>query len=57
MQRPVSGYNQNELEKLAKEQEKAHKKLSESANPKSQEKPVKKKKQPEFDISKVKMSH
>lgn len=57
MQRPISGYNQNELEKLAKEQEKAHKKLSESANPKMQEKPTRKKKDQEIDISKIKMAH
>lgn len=41
MQRPISGFNQKELDKLAKEQEKAHKKLSEAANP-SKESPKKK---------------
>ena len=35
MQRPVSGYNQKDMEKHSKEQEKNHKKLADNANPKS----------------------
>jgi len=55
MQRPISGHNQKELEKLAKEQEKAHKKLSESVKPKN--KPKNKKQKEEYDITKITMSH
>lgn len=35
MQRPVSGYNQKDMEKHSKEQEKNHKKLADNANPKT----------------------
>ena len=33
MQRPISGFNQDDMEKLAKEQEKNHLRLTQAANP------------------------